>query len=87
MQRISVPCNLLYYLKEISQMALFQVLCSFLIQKGLYFQSKKPNFIPIGTEQQKILKLVQGFPYIPLGLISQLRFTGAIFLKKKITKN
>ena len=51
MQRISVPCNLLYYLKEISQMALFQVLCSFLIQKGLYFQSKKPNFIPIGTEQ------------------------------------
>ena len=51
MQRIYIPCHLIYYLKEISRMALFQALCSFLIQKGLYFQSKRPNFIPIGTEQ------------------------------------
>ena len=47
---IESSCNLIYYLKEISQIALFQTLCSFLIQKGLYFQSERPNFISIGTE-------------------------------------
>ena len=55
-------------------MALFQVLCSFLIQNGLYFQSKRPNFITIGTEQWDILKLVQGFLDIPLWLICQFSF-------------
>ena len=51
MQQICIPWNLIYYLKEISQMALFQALCLFLFQKGFYFQSKRPNLIPIGTEQ------------------------------------
>ena len=63
-------------------MALFHAFCSFLIQKGPYFQSKRPNFIPIGTEQWEILKLVQSFLDIPLGLICQFSFYGAIFLKK-----
>ena len=63
-------------------MALFQALCSFLIQKGLYFQTKRPNFIPIGTEQWEILKLVQGFSISSLDLFVSFRFTGAIFLKK-----
>ena len=48
-------------------MALFQTLCSILIQKDLYFQSKRPNFIPIATEQSEIFKLVRGFLNIPLG--------------------
>ena len=53
MQRICIPCNPIYYLKEISQMALFQALCSFLIQKGVCFQSKRPNFIPIGMRDHE----------------------------------
>ena len=55
-------------------MALFQALCSFLIQKGLYFQSKRPNFIPIENEQWEILKLVQCFLDIPLVRICQFSF-------------
>ena len=47
-------------------MDLFQAFCSFLIQKGLYFQSERPNFIPKGAEQWEILKLVQGFLDVPL---------------------
>ena len=33
MQRICIPCNPICYFKEISQMALFQALCSLLLQK------------------------------------------------------
>ena len=61
-------------------MAFFQALCSFLIQKGLYFQSKRPNFISIRTEKWDILKLVQGV--LDMDLFVSFRFTGAIFLKK-----
>ena len=43
-----------------------QALYSFFIQKGLYFQSKRPNLILMGTEQWEILKLVQSFLNIPL---------------------
>ena len=41
-QQICIPCNLIYYLKEISKTAFFQACCLFLIQKGLYFQNKSP---------------------------------------------
>ena len=41
---------------------------SFLHQKSLYFQSKRPDFIPIEAKQREILKLIHGFFNITLGL-------------------
>ena len=83
-----MPCNLIYYLKEISHMALFQALCSLLIQKGLYFQSKRDLISSPQELKMRDLEACPKLPQYPLWTyLSVFVLRAPSFSRKHLTKN
>ena len=61
---------------------LFQALCSFFIQKGVYFQSKTTYFAATFLFDNPFSRPFKALHFSAKYLFISFRFTGAIFLKK-----